>query len=229
MSVRQRPLPRQPRRTRRQPPWLLAVLIPVVALVVVGVIFGIVTLVHSGGSATALPTSTPTPCPTVSQAVVLPLPDPTEVSVNVYNATQTKGLAAQTAKELKTRGFVIKAVGNDPKKMPITGVAELRFGPKGQARAELLQYYFPGAELINDGRRGKLVDVSLGAGYTQVPAQPDITDQIALRTQPGVGASGCANAPAADASAAPSVAPSVAIPDAPAPPTSVTVSATPSP
>ncbi len=228
MSVRNRPLPR--RQPRRQPPWLLAVLLPVVALVIVGVVFGVVTLLHSGGSsATPEPTASAAPCLPAPTAVLQPLPDPTEVSVNVYNATPTKGLAAQTAKELKTRGFTIKAVGNDPKKMPISSVAELRFGPKGQARAELLQYYFPGAELINDGRRGKLVDVAIGSGFTQVPAQPDVTDQIAMRTQPVTSASGCAIPPSGVAAtpAAGAAAPSAPAPSA-AVPNSVTVSASPS-
>ena len=171
MSVRNRPLPR--RQPRRQPPWLLAVLLPVVALVIVGVVFGVVTLLHSGGSSAAPePTASAAPCLPAPTTVLQPLPDPTEVSVNVYNATPTKGLAAQTAKELKTRGFTIKAVGNDPKKMPISSVAELRFGPKGQARAELLQYYFPGAELINDGRRGKTSPTRLPCARSRSRRRP---------------------------------------------------------
>ena len=200
MSVRQRP---PIRRRKSRPTWLYAVLIPVVALVVIGVGFGIFTLMRSGNSAEPASSASAAPCPSVSASAVPPLPDPTEIKVNVYNATYLKGLAASTAADLKNRGFVIKDVGNDPKKLPITGVAEIRYGPKTQAAAELLQYYFPGAELINDGRRGKMIDIALGTGFRPIPPQPDINDQVAMRAAPSASAGACAS-PAASAVAVPS-------------------------
>ena len=191
MSVRQRP---PMRRRKSRPTWLFAVLIPVVALVVIGVGFGIFTLVRSGDTAGTVATPSAAPCPSVSVSAMPPLPNPTEIKVNVYNATFLKGLAASTAADLKDRGFVIKEVGNDPKKLPITGVAEIRYGPKTQAAAELLQFYFPGAELINDGRRGKLIDIALGTGFRPIPPQPDINDQVAMRASPSASAGACASA-----------------------------------
>ncbi len=191
MSVRQRP---PMRRRKSRPTWLFAVLIPVVALVVIGVGFGIFTLVRSGDTAGTVATPTAAPCPSVSVSAMPPLPNPTEIKVNVYNATFLKGLAASTAADLKDRGFVIKEVGNDPKKLPITGVAEIRYGPKTQSAAELLQFYFPGAELINDGRRGKLIDIALGTGFRPIPPQPDINDQVAMRASPSASAGACASA-----------------------------------
>jgi hypothetical protein len=204
VSVRQRP---PVRRGKSRPTWLFAVLIPVVALVVIGVGFGIFTLLRSGSSAEPAPTASAAPCPSVSASAVQPLPDPTEIKVNVYNATFLKGLAASTAADLKNRGFIIKNVGNDPKKLPITGVAEIRYGPKTQAAAELLQYYFPGAELINDGRRGKMIDIALGTGFRPIPPQPDINDQVAMRAAPSASAGACAS-PAAAASSSTTGAPS---------------------
>ena len=191
MSVRQRP---PMRRRKSRPTWLFAVLIPVVALVVIGVGFGIFTLVRSGDTAGTVATPSAAPCPSVSVSAMPPLPNPTEIKVNVYNATFLKGLAASTAADLKDRGFVIKEVGNDPKKLPITGVAEIRYGPKTQSAAELLQFYFPGAELINDGRRGKLIDIALGTGFRPIPPQPDINDQVAMRASPSASAGACASA-----------------------------------
>lgn len=205
MSVRQRP---PMRRGKSRPTWLFAVLIPVVALVVIGVGFGIFTLMRSGSAAQPAASVSAAPCPTISASAVQPLPDPTEIKVNVYNATYLKGLAASTAADLKNRGFVIKNVGNDPKKLPITGVAEIRYGPKTQAAAELLQYYFPGAELINDGRRGKMIDIALGTGFRPIPPQPDINDQVAMRASPSAAAGGCAVPPAPTATASSAASPS---------------------
>jgi len=190
MSLRQRP---PMRRRKSRPTWLLAVVIPLVALVVIGVGFGVYTLMRSGDSASPEASTSAAPCPSTPAIAVAPLPDPTEIRVNVYNATYLKGLAASTAAELKTRGFLIKDVGNDPKKLPITGVAEIRFGPKTQTSAQLLQYYFPGAELINDGRRGKLIDIALGTGFRPIPAQPKINDQVAMRAVPSPTAGACAS------------------------------------
>ena len=208
MSVRQRP---PMRRRKSRPTWLYAVLIPVVALVIIGVGFGVFTLVRSGDAAEPVASASAAPCPSVSASAVAPLPNPTEIKVNVYNAIFLKGLAATTAADLKDRGFVIKEVGNDPKKLPITGVAEIRYGPKTQAAAELLQFYFPGAELINDGRRGKLIDIALGTGFRPIPPQPDINDQVAMRASPSASAGACPSVPpsgSATSSATPSTSPS---------------------
>jgi len=208
VSVRQRP---PMRRRKSRPTWLYAVLIPVVALVIIGVGFGVFTLVRSGDAAEPVASASAAPCPSVSASAVAPLPNPTEIKVNVYNATFLKGLAATTAADLKDRGFVIKDVGNDPKKLPITGVAEIRYGPKTQAAAELLQFYFPGAELINDGRRGKLIDIALGTGFRPIPPQPDINDQVAMRASPSASAGACPSVPpsgSAASSATPLTSPS---------------------
>ena len=70
----------------------------------------------------------PTPCTT--EAPVAPL-QPADVSLNVYNSTSRKGLAAAVAKTATDRGFKVKAVGNDPKKATIKQIAQIRFGPEG--------------------------------------------------------------------------------------------------
>ena len=61
-----------------------------------------------------------------------------QVTVNVYNATNRAGLAASTAKDVKARGFVDRPVANDPLKKKIDGAGELRFGPNGKAGAALV-------------------------------------------------------------------------------------------
>jgi hypothetical protein len=75
------------RRRKSRPTWLYAVLIPVVALVIIGVGFGVFTLVRSGDAAEPVASASAAPCPSVSASAVAPLPNPTEIKVNVYNAT----------------------------------------------------------------------------------------------------------------------------------------------
>jgi hypothetical protein len=59
------------------------------------------------------------------------------VTINVYNATDRQGLAATVAKSLRTQGFKVGKVANDPLSKSIGGVGEVRRGPAGEASATL--------------------------------------------------------------------------------------------
>lgn len=159
-----------PRRyRRRRPTWHIVVAIAAAVLVVAGLIFGIAKmLTGSGEPEVVTATPNPSPCVTVMVSPAESLPAIARVRVNVYNGTKTPGLAGTTAQTLRARGFTIKDVGNAVGNRDITGVGELRYGPKGKASAELLEYYFPGATLIPDGRSKRVVDVIIGSGYTAV-------------------------------------------------------------
>jgi len=90
-----------------------------------------------------------------------------DTTVNVYNASNRKGLAASVSTSLTERGFVIGKVANDPSKRKAPTVAEVRHGPSGEAQAKLLQSTLPkGTVLFADKRKGTTVDVALGAKYT---------------------------------------------------------------
>jgi uncharacterized membrane protein (DUF485 family) len=54
---------------------------------------------------------------------------PSAVTLNVYNSTGRVGLAASVAKSLRTLGFKVVDVANDPLGRPISGVGEIRHGP----------------------------------------------------------------------------------------------------
>src|SRR6187397_1517938 len=58
--------------------------------------------------------SEPQAGPCTTEPVVVPL-RPSDVSLNVYNATKRAGLAAAASKTARDRGFKVKVVGNDPK------------------------------------------------------------------------------------------------------------------
>ncbi len=196
-SLREFPVRRQP---PSRPPWLLPAII--VGAVAVGVAVVILVVRMLGGSDEAADAeAAPEPsCSTVMVAPADELPVPEKVKVNVYNATETSGLASKTARDLKKRGFVIRDVANDPVAMPIEGVARIRYGPSSAKRAELLSYYFPGAELVELDRSGPKVDVALGDAYVLIPPQPDI-DAILNKPEAVLMGPGCFGSVAADPSA----------------------------
>jgi LytR cell envelope-related transcriptional attenuator len=98
---------------------------------------------------------------------------PTEVQVNVYNATQRTGLARSVAVQLKRRGFAIKEIDNDPQRKRITGTAIIRYGAGGATAAKLLATQVPMVKLARDKRRAPAIDLVLGEGFTTLgPAAP---------------------------------------------------------
>ena len=205
-AYRERSLSRGHLRRRQRPPWLIAVIIAAGAVVMAGLGFGLSLLLHptpstdatAGSSASA----SPLPCKTtmVSPAETLPRSD--KVKINVYNSTSRVGLATDTAKVLSARGFKIQDVDNDPTRQMVAGVAEIRYGPKGSAAAQLLSFYIPGAVMIGDNRTGKVVDVALGQAYKKLNGEAEIAAAMASPS-PSLSGPGCATAPADGASAAP--------------------------
>lgn len=118
------------------------------------------------------------PCTTIVPEVE---PKPVDISLNVYNATTKRGLAATVAKIAAERGFKVKAVANDPLKKTIKGVGELRHGRDGLASAKVVAKHLPGVALINDKREGDTVDLVLGNTFKAlgpVPAKPTPTTTL---------------------------------------------------
>lgn len=180
-SMRESPIRRQP---RRQPPWLIGVVIAVLVIVVVGVIYGLLSLVRGDSSEEAAPSASgvPSACATTMTTPAESLPGPSKVRVNVFNATETAGLAGKTAKELGSRNFKVVKVANDPRNKKIAGVAQIRYGPKGEQSAQVLLFQAPGAELINDGRKGKTVDLAMGDEFTSLAPVDQVAEQMSVET-----------------------------------------------
>lgn len=191
-SMRESPIRRQ---RRERPPWLMVVLGVVAVIVVVGLGVAIASMVR-GGSEDAQaegPDAAPSPCVTTMVASEEILPAAAKVKVNVYNATDTSGLASKTATDMEDRGFRIGEVANDPVGMPIDGVARIRFGPKGAKSAQLVLIYVPGAELVPLDRKGKTVDLAVGDGFTGLAQQEEVTAQLTTPT-PVASGPGCPSA-----------------------------------
>jgi hypothetical protein len=178
-------LPGRGRRpVRRRPPWLVGVLIAVALVVVFALLFGLWKLVSGGSTpeAATQPEVTASPCVTVTMPTSKLLPPPNQVRVNVYNSTPTTGLAKKTARELSAKGFKISKVANDPLGKKISGVAQIRYGPRGELSAQLLLLYVPGAEMVNDYRAGKRVDLSTGKTFSGLSPQQGVKALLAAPT-----------------------------------------------
>lgn len=99
---------------------------------------------------------------------------PSEVTVNVYNATARVGLAASAASALQKQGFQIATIDNDPLGKTILGIGEIRYGPTGLAGATLAAKRLPGAGMVQDGRMDASVDVVVGNTFKSVTIPPTI-------------------------------------------------------
>ena len=93
---------------------------------------------------------------------------------------------AQTvAGDLQGRGFVVDEIANDPTDREVTGVGEVRHGPRGNDAARYLTVFLPGASDFLDTRATAQVDLVLGPDF-QTLATPE---QVAAALQPAASAS----------------------------------------
>ncbi len=110
------------------------------------------------------------------------MPRPSDISVNVYNATWRPGLAKQVEDDLLARGFRPGRTGNDPQRSFLPkDVAVIRYGPDGDLAARRLGEHVAGARLVADGSlKGTTVDLVLGNAFAglrtlaEVPALPPV-------------------------------------------------------
>lgn len=194
----------------RRPRWLVAVLVGVLMLVLFSVGFAAALLLGGQSDAGVVaedqvnvsiddagtdgtgtdPAAEPQPCETTLVAPAETLPRPDSVVVNVFNSTQRGGLAGTTAQELSQRGFRINKVENDPLGVSLRGTGEIRYGPNGADNARLLAFYFPGAVMVDDGREGPRVDISLGRGFEAVEDQGLVAATLASPS-PSLSGPGC--------------------------------------
>jgi len=106
---------------------------------------------------------------------------PGAVTLNVFNATNRDGLAKSVAKTLRTQGFKIGQVINDPLGKRIVGVGEVRHGKLGAADAALAAKRLPGAKLVLDKRTDDSVDLVLGNRFSSLRAPSRVVQAQATR------------------------------------------------
>jgi hypothetical protein len=213
------PRPSRAHRRRRSP--AVSIVLVVVGMVVLFAAgFGLSVIIRGasggsdagGGGTSPAPTSptseAPQPCVTVTVTPGAGLPTPSQVTTNVYNATDRAGLAATTAEELQTRGFIIGTIDNDPLARAVSATAEIRHGPSGLASAKLMAFYIPGSLVVDDGRTDATIDTVLGQAFTAVAPQSEV-DAALIAPSPSPSGPGCPSptnaAPPTSATAEPTV------------------------
>ncbi|WP_327284210.1 MULTISPECIES: LytR C-terminal domain-containing protein [unclassified Streptomyces] len=147
-------------------------------------------------SAAAKDCATPKPragaeaAPAAATAAAKPavaLPQPGEITVNVYNATPRAGLAKAVGDELQKRGFTIGKVGNAPadfdKKVPGTGI--LLGSPKtDKAAFSVLGTQLEGDTQQVDARESADIDLILGDAFKDLSPKEAADKELALLANP---------------------------------------------
>jgi hypothetical protein len=188
-------------RPRRRRKLVLALLGSVLALALLG--YGALQLidVFRGGdgdkrnaAAKDCPSEAPTPAnaadnpgPAASGASAVVLPQPGQITVNVYNATPRAGLAKAVGDELKKRGFTVGRVGNAPadfdKKVPGPGI--LLGSPRtDKAAYSVLATQLPGVTQQTDTREGADIDLILGDSFKELNKKEDADKALAVLANP---------------------------------------------
>lgn len=98
--------------------------------------------------------------------------DPAIITVQVFNASTTRGQAKTVTNDLRTNGFTsILGGANDPlyPAFDLACTSEIRYGQAGTAAARTLLLVAPCAQLVLDNRISDSVDLALGARYNFTP------------------------------------------------------------
>lgn len=188
-AMRSSPVRARPPR-RRQPVWGIVGVVVLATVALLAVSLGLVWWFSSSGDDDVAATPTPLPCTTTLVVPAESLPAASSVVVNVFNSTDRPGLAAQTADELRAAKYTVKKVGNAPDERLVPGVAELRFGSKGEQAAKRLQFLIPGADLVPIERTNKRVDVVLGTAFAGLAPEAEAVAAMASPT-PSLSGPGC--------------------------------------
>lgn len=123
--------------------------------------------------------------------VSLELPESeSEININVFNATQTVGLATNVAADFKNRKFNVGTVGgeteNGADKYYPEEVAILRYGPKTVGAAHLLRAYFLNETTVQFDlkREDDVVDVVIGGKFKQLATPTEMRQAVAILGRP---------------------------------------------
>ena len=164
------------------------------ALVVVGVlavaalVFVITALVRDSQGGTTNGDKCPAGAPMAD--VTLP-DDPAEVTVKVYNGTNTAGLAESVTNEFKNRRFTVQKAAES--KTKYKGVAEIRYGPDSIGKAQLLRAYFLAQSKMtyNPKRKGALIDIVIGSQFRQLATTTEVNQSLVEVGEPTVPPGAC--------------------------------------
>ena len=113
-----------------------------------------------------LPTPEPTPCVTVSTELV----NVTQVSVRVFNAGFTSGLASRVGAKLEDVGFNVVRIENTDER--VTRGVIVRTNKENAAAIRLVSSYFAAPEVEYDTRVDGTVDILLASDWGDYGTTP---------------------------------------------------------
>jgi len=165
------------RRSPSRQTWTFAGLLAgvvLLGLLAFAVFQGALTLPFGGGTA---------PTPTVCAAPSAAVQSARLTRVRVLNASDRRGLALATARELQKRGFTIpEPPGNDAKGAAVSSAAVVRHGPTGARAARTVATQVKGKVTDEqDDRLGEVVDLVLGQTFALLDPAAGVA---ALKTRP---------------------------------------------
>jgi hypothetical protein len=132
-------------------------------------------------------------CPAGAPMVDIQLPDdPAEVTVKVYNGTNQSGLADSVTTEFKNRRFTVQKPAEN--KTKFKGIADIKFGPDGVGKAQLLRAYFlDQSNMEYDAKRkGATIDIVIGSKFRQLATSTEVNQSLAAVGEPTVPPGACA-------------------------------------
>jgi hypothetical protein len=165
-------------------------LVVVGVLVAIALVFVIVAMVRDSQSGT----DNTAACPDGWALADVQLREAKDVRLNVYNATDTAGLAGNVADDLGNRKFQIEEAANDPEGRRIDNVAVLRYGPKAVGSAHLMRAYFldQATTEYDPTREDDIVDVVIGNGFRQLATTTEVNQSLAALGKPVLPPQTCA-------------------------------------
>jgi hypothetical protein len=164
------------------------------ALVVVGVlVVAAVVLVIVALTKDTQGTPVGDSCPAGAPRVDIELPDdPAQVTVKVYNGTNTPGLADSVTTEFKNRRFLTQKPAEN--KTRYSGVADIKYGPDAVGKAQLLRAYFLDQSKMefDAKRKGASIDIVIGKEFRQLATSTEVNQSLAAVGEPTVPPGTCA-------------------------------------
>jgi hypothetical protein len=132
-------------------------------------------------------------CPAGATMADVQLPDdPAEVTIRVFNGTNTPGLAESVSTEFKNRRFTVQKPAEN--KTRFKGVAQIRYGPDAVGKAQLLRAYFLDRSTLeyNAKRKGASIDIVVGGQFRQLATTTEVNQSLVEVGEPTLPPGACA-------------------------------------
>jgi hypothetical protein len=155
-------------------------LVVIGVLAVAAVVFVIVALIRDSQGGTVAGDG----CPAGYIRANVSLPEPKDVKIKVFNATNNSGWGTEITDDFKNRRFQTEKPANNAK--VVDEVAVLRFGPKAVGAAHLLSAYFirEAVPQYDAKRKSDVVDVIIGSNFKQLATTTEVNQSLVELGEP---------------------------------------------